>query len=84
MSIDVQQPRRLDPVRGAPSFDAHGNWRSPLPHEIATDATFTLAAIADADADAARTLCTLGDTHIADCDVDTRPRRTWWRRADAE
>lgn len=28
--------------------------------------------------------CRLGDTPIPDCDVDLSPRRTWWRREDAD
>ena len=28
--------------------------------------------------------CMLGETHIASCDVDLSPRRTWWRREDAD
>lgn len=28
--------------------------------------------------------CTLGDQRVAACDVNTAPRRTWWRREDAE
>jgi hypothetical protein len=28
--------------------------------------------------------CTLGEAHIAACDVDLSPRRTWWRREDAD
>lgn len=28
--------------------------------------------------------CQLGGQHVAACDVDTRPRRTWWRREDGQ
>jgi len=72
----------LDAARPQPLLDPHGEWRKPLPEPVPTDSIFTLDAVTDADA--SRALCTFGGTHIADCDVDTHPRRTWWRRADAE
>ncbi len=72
----------LDPQAGPVRFDARGGWRDALPEALPTAATFTLTTIADANT--ARAICTLGGTHIAGCDVDTRPRRTWWRRMDAE
>lgn len=31
-----------------------------------------------------RAECLLGQTHIPSCDVDLSPRRTWWRREDAD
>jgi hypothetical protein len=31
-----------------------------------------------------RAACTLGETRITACDVDLAPRRTWWRREDAD
>ncbi len=72
----------VDPGRGPVSFDARGSWRNLLPDVLATDASFTLSTIVDAEA--ASATCALGGTHITDCDIDTRPRRTWWRRMDAE
>lgn len=34
--------------------------------------------------DSGQALCTLGHTHVAACDVDTRPVRLYWRREDAD
>lgn len=56
-----------------------GEWRSALPLPIGLAAGFLLEAAGDSIA-----LCTLDGLHIPDCDVDTRPRKSWWRRNDAE
>ena len=34
--------------------------------------------------DAGQAVCTLGEAHIADCDVNTRPLPIYWRRQDAD
>lgn len=34
--------------------------------------------------DAGQAVCTLGDVHIAACDVNTKPVPTYWRRQDAD
>lgn len=68
---------------GRPLRDALGNWRRLLSTQLPTDAAFTLTMDA-AGAAPARALCSLGGERIAECDVDTRPRRTWWRRGNAE
>ena len=73
----------LQTDNGRPQLDASGNWRRLLPGQLASDAVFTFVMDA-AGADPARARCTLGDALIAGCDVDTRPRRTWWRRGNAE
>ncbi len=65
-----------------PVLDASGNWRRILSGGIPTGAAFTLETNAGANGTSA--LCTLGDARVAECDVDMRPRRTWWRRGDAE
>lgn len=72
----------LDLAAARPLRDAHGDWRRALPGDIASDAAFTLAMDATGTSTTAR--CALGDARAAECDVDTRPRRTWWRRGDAE
>jgi hypothetical protein len=54
-------------------------WSVPLAAAIPASARFTLGTEVGGLAP-----CTLGGERIAACDVDTRPRRTWWRRLDAE
>lgn len=73
----------LQTATGRPLRDALGNWRRLLSTQLASDAAFALTMDA-AGADPSRALCTLGEERIADCDVDTAPRRTWWRRGNAE
>jgi hypothetical protein len=73
----------LQTASGHALVDALGNWRRLLPMPLASDATFTIA-MDGGGADPARALCMLDDARIAGCDVDTRPRRTWWRRGNAE
>lgn len=73
----------LQTATGQPLRDALGNWRRLLSTQLAFDAAFTITMDA-AGADPARAVCTLGETRIPECDVDTRPRRTWWRRGNAE
>jgi AcrR family transcriptional regulator len=55
------------------------HWQASLPLPVPVAAGFSLEAIDDAV-----TACVLGGQRIAACDVDTRPRKTWWRRNDAE
>jgi hypothetical protein len=50
-----------------------------LPAPALVTAGFTLERISDS-----LTTCSVGGQPIAACDVDTRPRKTWWRRNDAE
>jgi len=68
---------------GRVQLDASGNWRRLLSAQLPSDAVFTMTMDA-AGADPARARCALGDEPIAGCDVDTRPRRSWWRRGNAE
>jgi hypothetical protein len=63
----------------AGATDEPAPWREPLPGSIVAGTAFTLAA-----ADGPIAPCTLDGTHVAACDVDTKPLRTWWRREDAE
>lgn len=72
-SFDLAQQRIVVPPDG-------GDWRPPLPVPVALGADFQVAPVAGE----AIAHCTLGDQRVTDCDVDTRPRRTWWRREDAE
>jgi hypothetical protein len=73
----------LDTSSGRPLLDALGNWRRLLSRPIASDAVFTFVMDA-AGADPARAQCMLDGTRITECDLDTKPRRTWWRRGNAE
>ncbi len=72
----------LDLVRGQPLLDAAGAWRRPLREVLPGNAVLTLAA--NPAGTATSMLCTLGAVRVAECDVDLRPRRSWWRRGDAE
>jgi hypothetical protein len=58
-------------------------WRSPLPGTIALGTSFAFKA-AGTDTAATSAHCTFGAAYVPGCDVDLRPRRTWWRREDAE
>lgn len=58
---------------------APGEWRTSLAAPIPVTAVFTMGAVERGIAP-----CTLAGQRIAACDVDTRPRKTWWRRMDAE
>jgi Tfp pilus tip-associated adhesin PilY1 len=53
--------------------------RQTIATPIPANATFTLGQAAEGIAP-----CTLAGQRINACDVDTRPRRTWWRREDAQ
>jgi hypothetical protein len=72
----------IDLARGQPSLDADGNWRRMLHEVLPISSVLTLAA--NPAAAATSMLCSLGDARVAECDVDLRPRRSWWRRGDAE
>jgi hypothetical protein len=71
----------LDVTRGAlGTFDLDGaqRWQLPLAQRVHAGTDFTLSATG-------RTAtCTLDGQPIAACDVDLTPKRTWWRREDAE
>lgn len=60
-------------------IDPDGAWRAPLPEATPAAANLTLILMEDGIAE-----CTLADQRVPACDVDTRPRKTWWRRTDAE
>jgi len=72
-SFDLAQQRIVVPPDGS-------DWRPPLPASVTLGAGFQVAAV-EGEAIAH---CTLADQRVAGCDVDMRPRRTWWRREDAE
>jgi hypothetical protein len=72
----------LDLVHGQPLLDAEGTWRRLLHEALPASATLTLTVIAAGPT--TTMLCSLGDARVAECDVDLRPRRSWWRRGDAE
>lgn len=71
-SLDLRDPR-ITPE------SANGDWRIPLPGAAPAGARLSLTVATNGLAE-----CTLHDQRIPACDVDTRPRRTWWRRTDAE
>jgi Tfp pilus tip-associated adhesin PilY1 len=56
-----------------------GQWSSRLAAPVPAGATFGFGPVAGATAP-----CLLADQRVPACDVDTRPRKTWWRRSDAE
>jgi hypothetical protein len=72
----------LDLAPGQPLLDAEGAWRRPLHEVLPTSALLTLAA--HPAGPATSMLCSLGSARVAECDVDLRPRRSWWRRGGAE
>lgn len=54
-------------------------WSAPLSAAIPAAAHFSFGAPAGDIAP-----CLLAGQRVSACDVDTRPRKTWWRRSDAE
>jgi hypothetical protein len=71
----------LDLAQGRPALaDADGGWLARLPRPVAVAGRLHLGVVAGA----AVAACTLDGERIAACDLDTRPRRLWWRRMDAE
>jgi hypothetical protein len=71
---------RLEEGLIVPVPGTHAEWRTSLPEPVALSAVFSLAT-----PEIGTTFpCTLGGQRVAACDVDTRPRKTWWRRGDAE
>lgn len=56
-----------------------GAWQRPLPGTIPAIANLALAVTDQGIAE-----CTLHGQRVPACDVDTRPRKSWWRRTDAE
>ena len=59
------------------------HWRTTLAGELTIGTAFVLA-MDSADTQTTTARCLFGDAHVAACDVDMRPQRTWWRREDAE
>jgi hypothetical protein len=74
VGIDAQRARVLG--------EDTGTWRRPLSGEHLVDSAFQLTTTVVGDM--ARALCSFGTEAVADCDVDLRAHRTWWRRGDAE
>lgn len=58
-----------------------GNPLQPLARQVPADAEVAITATADASG---RQLCHVDSEALPDCFVDTRPRRVWWRREDAD
>lgn len=53
-------------------------WSQDMPEPVPVNASLAVQA-----ATAGTAPCMLGPLRVHACDVDTRPRRTWWRREDA-
>lgn len=66
----------LEPPNAIHSIEQRG---TPLDAAVPASATLHIGAVADGMAE-----CTLNGQRVPACDVDTRPRKTWWRRTDAE
>jgi hypothetical protein len=58
---------------------ADGDWTRRMDAAVPAGATLEIARVEAGIAE-----CSLAGERIPDCDVDTRARRTWWRRTDAE
>lgn len=69
----------LEQGRAVPGASAPDNWSNTLPTPVLLSDRFVIGPAQEAIAP-----CTLGGQRIPACDVDTRPRRTWWRREDVE
>ncbi len=73
----------LNLAQRRPVADPTGNWRRAMDANLPIDTGLSLA-VDQSDAQPTTARCLFGDTHIAACDVDLRPHRTWWLREDAE
>lgn len=69
----------LEQGRVVPDASSPDNWSRALPAPVLLSDRFTLESVQGQVAP-----CMLGGQRVAACDVDTRPRKTWWRREDAE
>ena len=69
----------LEQGRVVPEASAPDSWSNTLPTPVLLSDWFVIG-----PAQAASAPCTLGGQRVPACDVDTRPRRTWWRREDVE
>ena len=72
-SIELEQGRVV------PDTSTPGSWTTTLPSPVLLSEQFSLS-----PPQGTVSRCTLDGQHVAACDVDTRPRKTWWRREDAE
>lgn len=72
-SIELEQGRVV------PDASAPGNWTTTLPRPVLLSEHFSPGSLLGTVSS-----CALGGQRVAACDVDTRPRKTWWRREDAE
>lgn len=73
-SIDTTQLRLL------PAVADSGDWQMPLPGRVMPDAGFVLTQVAGTTV----MTCSVAGQPVTACDVDTRARKTWWLRTDAE
>lgn len=56
-----------------------GRWGTPVAAAVRASGILRVGTVEDGIAE-----CTLDGLRVPVCDLDTRPRKTWWRRADAE
>jgi hypothetical protein len=63
---------------GTFDMDDGPRWQMPLAQLVRAGTDFSLTVVGSAAA------CTLDEQPIPACDLDLAPRRTWWRREDAE
>lgn len=63
-----------------PAVAEPDDWLAPLPATLALPARFEHVL----SADGSTALCTLSGQAVSACDLDTRPRKSWWLRTDAQ
>jgi hypothetical protein len=69
----------LEQGRVVPDVSSPDKWTRLLPVPVLLSDRFEIGEVHGTVAP-----CSLGGQLVAACDVDTRPRKTWWRREDAE
>jgi hypothetical protein len=79
VTIDREQ-QRVMPATAASGPARPADWRVLLNDPVHVSASFRHESVSTEPAAA----CMLGSNRVPGCDVDLRPRRTWWRRSDAE
>lgn len=79
VTIDREQ-QRVIPATSASGPASPVDWRVLLHDPVPVSASFRHEAVSTEPVAA----CMLGSNRVPGCDVELRPRRTWWRRSDAE
>jgi subtilisin family serine protease len=85
-TLSITAVRTIEPAASAPADNATpvaptGFLRQPLAGLLPATARVELESTVDA---AGRSACLVDTQPLPDCFLDTRPRRTWWRREDAD